>query len=244
MKKALGSGLVFVLAFSACSSGDETPAHDAALPDVVKQADGPQTSPDGPPDAVPSADSTKDPAKPDVLNPDNAKPDVRAPDLAYPRDVAMDTSTVVDTAALPDGTRDERAPDKVEVKVLPVDGGFDGDLSIGFPCRDDSDCCTAVDSCQGKAYLYSKAPGAAAPPTIHEGDICVNCSPPGIQLHCTSGQCQGEVIPYTFYLDPLTLKHCGYIPVADSGISAKPDNPPMNDGTSDGAKTSWSCGDH
>jgi hypothetical protein len=237
MRKALGLGFNLVLAVSACSSNDRTTVQDAAMPDMAGQADGPQTSPDRTDGRQPEDGAH------DLSKTAGVKADVGAMDVAYPIDVVMDT-TAVDVRLLVDITVDRQVPDALDAATMPVEAGSEVALSIGFPCRDDSECCIAVDECEGMAYLYSKGPGAAPPPNVSGGGDtgCVNCSPPGIQLRCTAGQCQGEVIPYTFYLDPLTLAHCGFLPRADGGIAMKQENPSSDGGTTIGTKTAWGCG--
>jgi hypothetical protein len=110
---------------------------------------------------------------------------------------------------------------------------------VGFPCRGDDDCCTAVDGCMARTYLYSRAPGANPPPTFSGSTGgCLGCIPSPIQLRCVSGQCFGERV--SSFSSSLFDAHCGYVEL-DAGATALLDvldaAPPVV-----ATKTSWTCG--
>ncbi len=112
------------------------------------------------------------------------------------------------------------------------------DTAVGYPCRNDSDCCIEIDSCMNIAYLYSKAPGAAGPPAIQSppGGMCTACIPPTIQVRCLSGQCVGERI--SGYPSSLMSDHCGYVALPDGGLTALQD---IIDAGSVSTKSVWTC---
>jgi predicted small lipoprotein YifL len=119
------------------------------------------------------------------------------------------------------------------------EAGIDSSAAVGFPCRNDSDCCIEIDSCMNIAYLYSRAPGTAAPPTIQPppGGMCTACIPPTIQVRCVSGQCAGERI--AGYPAALMSGHCGYVALPDGGLTALQD---VIDAGSVSTKSVWTCG--
>jgi hypothetical protein len=108
----------------------------------------------------------------------------------------------------------------------------------GFPCRNNDDCCIALDTCMNVAYLYSKGPGADEPPTISppSNGYCTACIPPPIQVSCEDGQCVGTRI--SSYPTALLTSHCGYIPLTDAGTHA----PQKADAGTPTTKSVWTCG--
>jgi hypothetical protein len=165
---------------------------------------------------------------------DAAAPDADVIASVETRDTAALTDSAVDLGAAFDGlgespTLDTGAPE----------AGIDSPAAVGFPCRNDSDCCIEIDSCMNIAYLYSRASGAAAPPTIQPpaGGMCTACMPPTIQVRCVSGQCAGERI--AGYPAALMSGHCGYVALPDGGLTALQD---VIDAGSVSTKSVWTCG--
>jgi len=110
-----------------------------------------------------------------------------------------------------------------------------------FPCRTDSDCCIAIDGCMAVAYLYSKGPDGAGPPSLpthNLGDMCLACIPPAVQVRCVSKQCVGEKI--STYSSQLTKDHCGYVNLPDGGLYALYET--IDGGSPAPVRTTWSCG--
>jgi hypothetical protein len=205
----------------------------AAGSDVLVLADTkdlPAPTPDTPPDA---------PLPKDVPPIDLPRLDVNALDVADTGkdvvDVRAPIDTTIDTGALDGaGTLDGGRPilDAQAVDLTALTS------VIGFPCRNDSDCCITIDNCMNVAYLYSKAPGAALAPEISPppGGMCTACIAPTIQVSCVSGQCVGTRI--SSYPAELRKDHCGYVKLADAGTHA----PLKLDAGALTTKSSWSCG--
>jgi hypothetical protein len=142
--------------------------------------------------------------------------------------VALDLGQILDTAA-----------ERLAVDTKTTDLAADSPATIGYPCRNDSDCCIEIDSCMNIAYLYSKGPGAAEAPDIQppSGGMCTGCMPPTIQVRCLSGQCVGERI--AGYPSSLMTGHCGYVALPDGGLTALHDD---IDAGSVSTKSVWTCG--
>ena len=201
---------------------------------------------DGSTDPIPDAALTSDVARPmDVMLRDSAAtmgdvPKTLDGPVDMPADMAKDG--LVD-APIVDSAMDLPFPG--EVGVSDPDGGADPDggdvgevgsqLNQAFPCTRDSDCCTVVDGCMARAYLYSKGVGASPAPAIPPNNgMCLSCIPPSIQLRCEAGTCVGEKVQGSD--SRLIEAHCGYIPLTDASFHLSIDasvQPP---------KTSWSCG--
>jgi len=146
---------------------------------------------------------------------------------------AVDTqvdSVTVDLGTSLDGAPPDLDAQVVDVPALPA--------KIGFPCRNDGDCCIEIDSCMNVAYLYSKAPGAEPMPPIEPSSngVCTACIPPAIQVSCVSGQCVGTKI--STYSGPLTRGHCSYVSITDGGAHA----PQKLDAGTVTTKAVWTCG--
>jgi hypothetical protein len=216
--------LALVLPLAACGDGSSDPKPDAAFtPDVAKPVD------------VPVRDGAM--ASGEVLAPLDGPVD-RPADVA--RDGLVDTPTVdtaVDRPILDVGTA---GPDgAVEVGAVGPDGGEVTEVGtqplMVYPCAKDSDCCTVVDKCMARAFLYSKGVGASPAPSIPPNNgMCLACIQPAVQLRCQAGSCVGEKVDG--YDTRLQAAHCGYIPLTDAGLHA-----PV-DAAVQPTKTTWSCG--
>jgi hypothetical protein len=215
--------------------------------------------PDGPADRATSdvaglaPDAGKDVSPPDVMLVAHAD----APNDVYTaRDAgaALDGATSADTTATLDmPAAFDTAADHHEALPLP-DAGTKLDstavdtskpdtlVAVGYPCRNDSDCCISIDSCMATAYLYSKGPGGAPPPggSTSTGG-CLACIPPAVQVRCVSGQCQGERIP-SVYSGALLNAHCGYVAPLDGGIYPSYDVITVDAAVTIATTTSWHCG--
>jgi len=172
-------------------------------------------------------------------------------DIAQPESVtdAADAPSAVDIALLDlplatDSGRLDRAgstdeggvdvPNMTEsVDTRPGEDPVDASYAEKYQCRDDSDCCIAVVrmrcTCWGDmtAYLYSRAPGAAPPPSP-TAESCTACNYsmcPDVQVRCVSGQCAAKVITQ---ITPNTTGYCG----AGSSVDAGP---------AVSGPTSWQC---
>jgi hypothetical protein len=244
MKRTLFASLVgLALATVGCGT-------DSAQPLQNKDAAVNKDAPPGTSDVLVLAD-TKDlpPPSPDTM-----------PDLPAPKDgpVAYDV-TKLDVAAV-DGA-DAAGKDVADAPVAldatidlgAVDQGsaLDGgqgvdaqtvDLSAlpavtSFPCRNDDDCCTTVDSCMGRVYLYSQGPGGSLPTIPPSTGTCLPCMAPAIQVTCVSGQCVGAKV--SSYPSALLKSHCGTLSLSDAGAHA----PKKVDAGAPTTKSVWTCGD-
>lgn len=113
----------------------------------------------------------------------------------------------------PDAATPDAAPDLVPAEAP---------MPANYSCRDDSDCCTVVDTCYVAAYLYSKAPGATGKPSFppHDPGMCLPCISPAVQVRCDQGQCVGEKIETGVdYNSPLRKDHCGPVALPDAGAA-------------------------
>jgi hypothetical protein len=129
------------------------------------------------------------------------------------------------------GKRDggpDLAPDVVAAEAL---------APANYSCRDDSDCCIAVDTCNEVAHLYSRAPGATGRPSFSPGTMCVPCIPPAVQVRCDQGQCLGEKISTGVdYNSAIRKDHCGPVALPDAGAAS------MSQPAYRAAQqTSWGC---
>jgi hypothetical protein len=156
-------------------------------------------------------------------------------DVATPIEAGGDST--VDAGAVDSGTGIDLGSERPGVDGASAEAPVDAGAAVAFPCRNDSDCCIAIDGCMAVAYLYSKAPGAAPPPDFspHDG-ACLACIPPAIQVLCVSGQCRGTRV--SAYSGSILSNHCGPV-VLDAG--------PIYAHTSIDAgattpQTVWTCG--
>ena len=164
--------------------------------------------------------------------------EVAAKDLA-PAEAPGFLDAGLDTVAVDLGPIFDTGAERPAIDTKTADLAADSPATIGYPCRNDSDCCIEIDSCMNIAYLYSKAPGAAGPPAIQPptGGMCTACIPPTIQVRCLSGQCVGERI--SGYPSSLMSGHCGYVALPDGGLTALED---VIDAGSVSTKSVWTCG--
>jgi hypothetical protein len=223
---------------AAASTSDSLTAKDLPAPDAAFAADreGDKDLPTPDTGVAPALDvSPADRPTIDVVA-DAVKED--APDHPTPLDTAIETDT--NDASAESGSKDVLA--EAGTKDAPtVDAAADSAAVTNFPCQNDSDCCVAIDVCMAVAYLYSKGPGGAGPPTLptnSPGDMCLACIPPAIQVRCVSSQCVGEKI--SSYSSLLTVGHCGYITIPDGGIYALYET--IDGGSPVPPRTTWSCG--
>jgi hypothetical protein len=176
-----------------------------------------------------------------------------------------------DLPLAPEVSADMRVgPDRDAAPDVPIGGagidarglapGEDAWYAELYPCRDDSDCCVGVTTrcyyadpvyhspLYVSSYLYSRAPGAAAPPSIVADTTCdagvfggMICDPYPVQVRCVSGQCVGRSAGASTWQMKGTLltgSHCGHVDVPDGG--------PDLDGLfvsdpSTATATSWEC---
>lgn len=246
MKRSLLASLIgLALATSGCGSDSPEPQQkkDAAANkdtppaggDVLVFADG-KDLPASPPETMPDLPVPADtPAAHDVTKLDVAAVDVGDAPAKDTADAPAGIDSGIDALALDqssalDGARAVLDTQAVDLTALTS--------VIGFPCRNDGDCCIAIDNCMNVAYLYSKGPGAAPAPEISPpaGGICTSCIPPSIQVTCVSGQCVGTRI--SSYPAELRNSHCGYVKLADAGVHV----PMKVDAAPPTTKSSWSCG--
>ena len=227
---------------ASASVSDSVIAKDLPAPDAAFAADreGDKNQPTPDTSVASALDVAPDNRPPADVVADSARED--AAEHPTPLDTAMGAGTEAGTkdAAAEAGPKDGSA--EVGTKDAPaVDAVADSATVTSFPCRNDSDCCIAIDSCMATAYLYSKGPGGAGPPTmpIHNpGDGCLACIPPAVQVRCVSGQCTGEKI--SSYPSLLTVGHCGYITIPDGGTCALYET--IDGGSPGPPRTTWSCG--
>jgi hypothetical protein len=132
----------------------------------------------------------------------------------------------------PEIMRDAAGPDAV-----PDVAAAEAPAPANYSCRNDSDCCIAIDTCNEVAYLYSNAPGATGRPSFSSSTTCVPCISPAVQVRCDQGQCVGEKIPTGVdYNSSLRKDHCGPVSLPDAGASS------MYQPAYAGAQpTSWGC---
>jgi len=230
----LGSCLVLVLGCDDSDLPQASSAKDAAaeVADTAAIADLPAA------DLSPSLDVLADSAPADRVPAAEHAPDVasletgsetRSIDLARPSEVGMDDAGVKDTASAMDALLDTGTADFPSVTdvgapdVVAMDGARDTSVEAAAPpnltCRTDGDCCIEVEGCMARAYLYSIAPGASAPPIIAPvppGTMCLPCIPPAVQVRCDNGQCVGEKLS-TMYSGRLIQSHCGTVDLPDAG---------------------------
>ena len=241
-----GAWLIVLAALSGLACGDEQPTQSPQTKDAAASPSDSLTAKDLPtPDTAFAADRADDKKQPttdtfvapalDVATADRPLADVvadsaktDAPDEPAPIDSAIDT-----------GTKDVSV--EASIKDAPI---ADTAAAVAsFPCRNDSDCCIAVDSCMAMAYLYSKGPGGAGPPTMpvhNPGDGCLPCIPPAVQVRCVAGQCTGEKLSTYSSSSSLTSAHCGTIAIPDGGTYALYLS--IDGGSPVPVKTTWSCG--
>ena len=247
-----GAWLLVLGALSGLACGDDQPKPSPQAKDAAASPSDSLTASDLPaPDAAFAADRASDKNQPtpdtfvastlDVAPADGPladvvadSPETDAPDHPVPIDSAIDTGTkdVAAEAGTKDVAAEAGTKDTATVDTTTV---------TSFPCRNDSDCCIAVDSCMAMAYLYSKGPGGAGPPTLpvhNPGDGCLACIPPAVQVRCVSGQCVGEKI--SSYDSQFTSAHCGTLAIPDGGTY--PLYLSIDGGSPVPVKTTWSCG--
>jgi hypothetical protein len=223
---------------AAATTSDSVTAKDLPTPDAALAADRESDKNQPTPDTreAPALDVAPADRPPADLMPDSAKEDVAEPPA--PLDTAIEAGAKDATAEA--GTKDVSA--EVATKDAPsFDTVADSATVTSFPCRNDLDCCIAIDSCMATAYLYSKGPGGAGPPTMpthNPGDGCLPCIPPAVQVRCLSGQCTGEKI--SSYSSQLTVGHCGTITIPDGGTYALYET--IDGGSPVPTRTTWSCG--
>lgn len=251
--RTTGAWLIVLATLSGLACGDDQPTQSPQAKDAAASPSDSLTPKDLPaPDAAFAADRADDKNQPapdtfvapalDVATADRPLADVvadsaktDAPDEPAPIDTAIDTGTKDMSAEA--GAKDVSS--EAGAKDTPI---ADTAATVtSFPCRNDSDCCIAVDSCMAMAYLYSKGPNGSGPPTLptHQaGDPCLACIPPAVQVRCVSGQCAGEKI--SSYSSQLTSAHCGTIAIPDGGTYALYLS--IDGGSPVPVKTTWSCG--
>jgi len=241
------------------AANDVATGKDASAPEIASDSPGVQPSPDV------AADLPADAPLPDtVVQPDRAAPD-RAPDRAMGADVSPDLAVAPDlaseagksdvvvavdgekpeTSAPDNAARLDVAADSNNPDLAPADVALDvaEDVAVSDPeppdvrCRNDADCCIAIDNCMATAYLYSKAPGASAPPTFRPNDSgCLACIPPAVQVHCESGQCVGEKLSSSvMWQGKIVQDHCGPVALPDAGTGYRV-------AYAGSSPTSWTCG--
>lgn len=195
-------------------SKDLAPASPETMPDLPASKDGPVAY---------------DVTRFDVTAVDMA--DAPAKDVAD-APVALDTTfdtVAVDQGSALDGARPGLDAQAVDLSALPA--------VTSFPCRSDDDCCTTVDSCMGRVYLYSQGPGGSAPAIPPSTGMCLPCMTPAIQVTCVSGQCVGTKV--SNYPSALLKSHCGTLSLTDAGAHA----PKKVDAGAPTTKSVWSCGE-
>jgi hypothetical protein len=242
-RNTIGYLVVLSLAIAGCGSdspSEQLPSKDAAADskdaptagsDVLATADVPDMANTYKPDAADTPEAADGPA----ATSDAPKPQPDAIDLPAVTDAhdAVADAGIADLAKEPDAIGERPTFD-----TNPYEAPFDSPAVVPLPCRGDSDCCIEIDSCMNIAYLYSKAPGAPAPPTIQppSGGMCTACMIPTIQVRCVSGQCTGDRI--AGYPSTLMTGHCGYVALPDGGVTALQD---VIDAGAISTKTVWTC---
>jgi hypothetical protein len=215
-------------------TSDSVTAKDLPVPDAAFAADreGDKAQPTPDTSATPALDLAPDTRPPADIVADLANED--APAHPMPLDTASEAGTQDVTA--------KDAPAEAGAKDAPVtETAMDSPVVTILPCRNDLDCCIAIDNCMATAYLYSKGPGGAGPPTLpthNPGDTCLACIPPAVQVSCVSGQCVGEKL--SSYSSQLTVGHCGTIAIPDGGMYALYES--IDGGSVGPVRTTWSCG--
>lgn len=233
--------MLLALAVTAC--GSDSPSEQRTHPDAsVGGTDAPGAgrdvvvTPDTYDSAVPNAEVAVTPETNDIP--------MDTSDATHPEADAVEVlalaspDTSAPEAAIDSSPSFPRSDADIESDTGALEVAIDS-TPAGFPCRSDSDCCIKIDNCMNIAYLYSKAPGAAAPPPIPSPDagVCTACIPPAIQVRCMSGQCIGERI--SGYPSSLLHDHCGYVTLADGGLTALQE---IIDAGSVSTKSVWTCG--
>lgn len=240
--KPIALGFCFSMALATLGCGSDSPSgvpsgKDASGNDVSV------SNKDAAADLVTSSDS-KDGAQsvPDAATAEASRP-LDAADATLGSDSTPDGNRIDGTGSDGEKLDTDRPMDTAPDQAGLEGGDVDAQIEIGFPCQGDSDCCIEIDACMSDAYLYSKAPGAAAAPRIPTSSMCTSCIPPAIQVRCVSGQCVGERVAYT---SALTVDHCGYLHKVDGGMTALQYSidagaGPANDGGASTTKSVWSC---
>jgi hypothetical protein len=247
-RNVLGYLVVLMLTVAGC--GSDSPSEPQTNKDAAMGKDAPFPGSDVPAadtrdtattnaDVVVPADTKDAPVTTDDAGPQADTKDVRAD----ARDAAADLPGVVDATAdmagVDFGGGLDASGERPGLETGAPEVAIDASAVKSFPCRNDSDCCILIDGCMNVAYLYSKAPGAAAPPTIPPpaGGMCTACIPPAIQVRCVSSQCTGEKIPG--YPSSLLTSHCGVVSIPDGGAS---NYHTSIDAGAVSTKSSWGCG--
>jgi hypothetical protein len=237
-------GCLLVLALTVVGCGSDSPSEQQQYKDAAVDSKDAPAAADTRDAAVPNTDvvvpdDTKDaPAiMSDATSPQADALDVAAKDLA-PADALGFVDARLDTGAADLGPIFDAAAEQPAVDTKTADLAPDSPAVIGYPCRNDSDCCIEIDSCMNIAYLYSKAPGAAPPYAIQprDGGACTACIPPTIQVRCVSSQCVGERI--AGYPGALMSGHCGFVAL-DAGSGATPQL--SIDAGSVSTQSVWTC---
>lgn len=206
----------------------------AAGGDVLVFADA-KDLPSSSPEAMPDLPAPKDtPVAYDVTKLDVAAMDMADASTKDGADapVALDTTVdavAVDQAVAPDGAHPGLDAQAVDLSALTA--------VTSFPCRNDGDCCTTVDTCMGRVYLYSQGPGGSLPTIPPTTGMCLPCMTPAIQVTCVSGQCLGTKVSSA--PSSLLKSHCGTLSLTDAGAHA----PKAVDAGPPTTKSVWSCGD-
>ena len=239
-------GTLVALGLTIVGCGSDSPSEEVQYKDAAADSkDAPAAASDvlvtaDARDAVaPSADvvGTADTKDAPTITDDAAKPQPDALEVPADASEAIADARIADLAGTFDSTFDSMV-ERPSLDTSAPEAAIDSSAVVGFPCRNDSDCCIEIDSCMNVAYLYSKAPGAAAPYAIQPppGGMCTACIPPTIQVHCVSGQCTGERV--AGYPSSLMSSHCGYVALPDGGLTALQD---VIDAGSVSTKSVWTC---
>jgi hypothetical protein len=213
-----GTSDVMVLA----DTKDLPPSSPETMPDLPAPKDGPVAY-DVTKLDVAAVDATDAAA---VDGADAVRTDVADAPVAL--DATVDLGAVDQGSAL-DGARQGVDAQTVDLSALPA--------VMSFPCRDDDDCCTTVDSCMARVYLYSQGPGGSLPTIPLSTGMCLPCMIPAIQVTCVSGQCVGAKV--SSYPSAMLKSHCGTLSLSDAGAHA----PKKVDAGAPTTKSVWTCGD-
>jgi len=220
------------VAGSGGASGYETPRLDAGV-ETADAADAPTV------DAGPDAPACTDPnpalvtclARKDQCVPSSCSCSGEDGWMCT-ADCRADSLPLCDGGAGPEVKQDGARPDAV-----PDVPAAEAPAPANYSCRNDSDCCIAIDTCNEVAYLYSKVPGATGLPSFPPTTTCVPCVSPAVQVRCDQGQCVGEKISTGVdYNSPIRRDHCGPVTLPDAGAAS------MYQPAYAGAQqTSWGC---